>query len=81
MIYNHQNSNAERVSVSHGSGVGIGYSIHTCMAVVADGTDEAKRKMEMVLKNVLGVGIICHADAGYERTFNTVKNNDIKIIL
>jgi urocanate hydratase len=51
------------------------------MAVVADGTDEAKRKIEMVLKNVLGVGIICHADAGYERTFNTVKNNDIKIIL
>jgi urocanate hydratase len=45
------------------------------MAVVADGTDEAKRKMEMVLKNVLGVGIICHADAGYEKAIQTVKDN------
>lgn len=51
------------------------------MAVVADGTDEAKRKIEMVLKNDPGIGIIRHADVGYERTFNTVKNNDIKIIL
>jgi urocanate hydratase len=74
-------SGAEWVSVSHGSGVGIGYSIHTCMAVVADGTDEAKRKIEMVLKNDPGIGIIRHADAGYERAIQTVKYNNIKIIL
>lgn len=74
-------SGAEWVSVSHGNGVGIGYSIHACMAVVADGTDEAKRKIEMVLKNDSGVGIIRHADAGYERAIQTVKENNIKMIM
>lgn len=74
-------SGAAWVSVFHGSGVGIGYSIHACTAVVADGTDEAKRKIEMVLRNDQGIGIVRHADAGYESAVQTVKDNNIKMII
>jgi urocanate hydratase len=74
-------SGAAWVSVSHGSGVGIGNSIHACMVVVADGTDEAKRKIEMVLRNDSGVGVIRNADAGYESAVQTVKDNNINMII
>jgi urocanate hydratase len=72
-------SGATWVSVCHGAGVGMGYSIHAGMAVVADGTDEAKRKIELVLSNDPGIGVIRHADAGYEMAIQTVKNNNIKM--
>jgi urocanate hydratase len=54
------------VSVHHGGGVGIGYAIHAGMVVVADGTDGAARRLERVLTSDPGMGVIRHADAGYE---------------
>jgi urocanate hydratase len=53
------------VSVHHGGGVGIGYSLHAGMVVVADGSDEAARRLEMVLTSDPGMGVIRHVDAGY----------------
>ncbi len=58
---------ASWVSVHHGGGVGIGKSIHAGMVVVADGTPEAARRLERVLTYDPGLGILRHADAGYER--------------
>ncbi len=57
---------ASWVSLHHGGGVGIGYSIHAGMVIVADGTDEAASKLARVLRNDPGIGIIRHADAGYD---------------
>ncbi|MBC7976996.1 MAG: urocanate hydratase [Myxococcales bacterium] len=59
-------SGATWVSFHHGGGVGIGYSLHAGMVVVADGTDRAARCLERVLTSDPGMGIIRHADAGYE---------------
>src|SRR5262249_18597829 len=56
---------ASWVSVHHGGGVGIGYSIHAGMVVVADGTPEAGRRLERVLTTDPGRGVMRHADAGY----------------
>jgi len=58
---------ASWVSVHHGGGVGIGMSIHAGMVVVADGTKEAERRLERVLTYDPGMGIVRHADAGYEK--------------
>ncbi len=57
---------ASWVSVHHGGGVGLGYSIHAGMVVVADGTDDAARRLERVLTSDPGMGIVRHVDAGYE---------------
>ena len=57
---------ASWVSLHHGGGVGMGYSIHAGMVIVADGTDEAARRLSRVLRNDPGLGVIRHADAGYE---------------
>ena len=54
------------VSVHHGGGVGIGYSLHAGMVVVADGSDEAAWRLERVLTSDPGMGVARHADAGYE---------------
>ncbi len=54
------------VSLHHGGGVGMGYSIHAGMVIVADGTDEAAGKLGRVLRNDPGMGVIRHADAGYD---------------
>ncbi|MCS6878866.1 MAG: urocanate hydratase [Geminicoccaceae bacterium] len=59
-------SGASWVSIHHGGGVGIGYSQHAGMVVVADGTPEAARRLERVLFNDPGTGVMRHADAGYE---------------
>jgi urocanate hydratase len=59
-------SGASWVSVHHGGGVGIGRSIHAGVVVVADGTDEGARRVELVLTNDPGTGVMRHADAGYE---------------
>ncbi|MCX7630621.1 MAG: urocanate hydratase [Geminicoccaceae bacterium] len=59
-------SGASWVSIHHGGGVGIGYSQHAGMVVVADGTAEAARRLERVLFNDPGTGVMRHADAGYE---------------
>lgn len=70
---------ASWVSVHHGGGVGIGNSIHAGMVVVADGTKEADERLERVLTYDPGLGIVRHADAGYERAINNAKKFDLKI--
>jgi urocanate hydratase len=59
-------SGATWVSLHHGGGVGIGYSQHAGMVIVADGTPEAARRIERVLWNDPASGVMRHADAGYE---------------
>lgn len=70
---------ASWVSVHHGGGVGIGYSIHAGMVVVADGTDEARLRLERVLTTDPGTGIMRHVDAGYDIAVNAAKRHGIKI--
>jgi urocanate hydratase len=70
---------ASWVSVHHGGGVGIGKSIHAGMVVVADGTKEAEQKLERVLTYDPGMGIVRHADAGYEQAIENAKKWNLKI--
>jgi urocanate hydratase len=69
------------VSIHHGGGVGIGYSQHAGMVVVADGTDLAGEKLERVLTTDPGMGVIRHADAGYERAIEVARERGIRIPL
>ena len=64
---------ASWVSVHHGGGVGMGYSIHSGMVIVADGTPEATKRLERVLTSDPGMGIVRHADAGYEQATENAK--------
>ncbi len=70
---------ASWVSVHHGGGVGIGYSIHAGQVIVADGTKEAAKRLERVLNADPATGIIRHADAGYERAQQIAKERGVKI--
>ncbi|WP_170006223.1 urocanate hydratase [Bacillus fonticola] len=70
---------ASWVSVHHGGGVGMGYSLHAGMVVVADGTDLAEERLERVLTTDPGMGIIRHADAGYELAENVAKEKGVDI--
>jgi len=72
-------SGASWVSVHHGGGVGIGYSIHAGQVVVADGTKEMDERLERVLTNDPGIGIVRHADAGYEKAIEVAQKYQIKI--
>ena len=72
-------SGATWVSVHHGGGVGIGYSIHAGMVIVADGTREADEKLERVLTCDPGTGVVRHADAGYPEAIETAKRHGIRI--
>ena len=67
------------VSLHHGGGVGMGYSIHAGMVIVADGTEEAAKRLARVLRNDPGLGIIRHADAGYDiaKDFSRKYNLDL----
>ena len=67
------------VSVHHGGGVGIGYSIHAGMVVVCDGTKEAEKKILRVLTTDPGTGVMRHVDAGYDTAVETAKKMGIKI--
>ena len=67
------------VSVHHGGGVGIGYSLHAGMVVVADGTDDAARRLERVLTTDPGTGVMRHADAGYERAIEVARERGIDL--
>jgi urocanate hydratase len=71
---------ASWVSLHHGGGVGMGYSIHAGMVIVADGTDEAAARLSCVLRNDPGMGVIRHADAGYDvaKDYARKYNLDIK---
>jgi urocanate hydratase len=70
---------ASWVSVHHGGGVGIGKSIHAGMVVVADGTKEAEERLERVLTYDPGMGVMRHADAGYEQAIENAKKWNVKI--
>ncbi len=70
---------AHWVSVHHGGGVGIGYSIHAGMVVVADGSDDARERLERVLTSDPGMGVIRHADAGYERAREVARDHGVRI--
>ena len=67
------------VSVHHGGGVGIGYSLHAGMVVVADGTDAAAARLERVLTTDPGMGVIRHADAGYERALEVARERGVRV--
>ena len=67
------------VSVHHGGGVGIGYSLHAGMVVVADGTDEAARRLERVLTTDPATGILRHADAGYDEAREAARAHGLDI--
>ena len=71
---------ASWVSLHHGGGVGMGYSIHAGMVIVADGTAAAEARLSRVLRNDPGIGVIRHADAGYELAAQTARayNLDLK---
>ena len=66
-------SGATWVSLHHGGGVGMGYSIHSGMVIVADGTDAAAKRLERVLTSDPGMGVVRHADAGYEKAIENAK--------
>jgi urocanate hydratase len=70
---------AHWVSVHHGGGVGIGYSIHAGMVVVADGTENSGARLERVLTTDPGMGVIRHADAGYERAREVASDRGVRI--
>jgi urocanate hydratase len=70
---------ASWVSLHHGGGVGMGYSIHAGMVIVADGTAEAAARLARVLRNDPGMGVIRHADAGYELAKQTAVANGLDL--
>lgn len=70
---------ASWISVHHGGGVGIGKSIHAGMVIVADGTKEAETRLRRVLTYDPGLGIVRHADAGYQQAIDNAKKNKLKI--
>jgi urocanate hydratase len=70
---------ASWVSLHHGGGVGMGYSIHAGMVIVADGTEEAASKLDRVLRNDPGLGVIRHADAGYDVAKDHARKFDLDI--
>jgi urocanate hydratase len=70
---------AHWVSVHHGGGVGIGYSIHAGMVVVADGTQEAARRLERVLTTDPGMGVVRHADAGYDEALRVAAERGVRM--
>jgi urocanate hydratase len=72
-------SGASWVSVHHGGGVGIGRSIHAGVVVVADGSDEGARRVELVLTNDPGTGVMRHADAGYEQALTVARERGMDL--
>src|SRR4029077_3980814 len=67
------------VSVHHGGGVGIGYSLHAGMVIVADGSEEADARLERVLTCDPGLGVVRHADAGYPEAIETAAERGIRL--
>ena len=66
-------------SVHHGGGVGIGYSIHAGVVIVADGSDDAQLRLNRVLTNDPGIGVARHVDAGYDKARNIAIERDLKV--
>ena len=72
-------SGATWVSFHHGGGVGMGRSLHAGQVTVADGTELAAQKIERVLTNDPGMGVIRHVDAGYDRAVEVAEERDVRI--
>ena len=72
-------SGATWVSIHHGGGVGIGRSIHAGQVCVADGTTLAAQKLERVLTNDPGTGVMRHVDAGYERAEDVAAERGVRV--
>ena len=72
-------SGATWVSIHHGGGVGIGYSQHAGLAIVADGTKEAARRIRRVLRNDSSIAVFRHADAGYPEAIDTVRRDSLRV--
>ena len=70
---------AHWVSIHHGGGVGIGYSLHAGMVVVADGSQEAAERLERVLTTDPGMGVVRHADAGYEKAREVARTRGVRM--
>lgn len=70
---------ASWVSVHHGGGVGMGYSLHAGMVIVADGTEAAAKRIERVLTSDPGMGVVRHVDAGYDLAVQTAKEKGVNI--
>lgn len=69
---------ASWISLHHGGGVGMGYSQHSGMVIVADGSEDMDRRLKRVLNSDPGMGVVRHADAGYEIALNKAKETNIK---
>jgi urocanate hydratase len=67
------------VSIHHGGGVGIGYSLHAGQVIVADGTEAAARRLERVLTTDPGMGVARHVDAGYPEAIEFARDQGVKI--
>jgi urocanate hydratase len=70
---------ASWVSVHHGGGVGIGYSLHAGMVVVADGSAEAEQRLKLVLTSDPGMGVIRHVGAGYEDAIHCAEERGVQV--
>ena len=70
---------ASWVSYHHGGGVGMGYSLHAGMVIVADGTDAAAERLQRVLTSDPGMGVVRHVDAGYDRAVEVARERGVKI--
>lgn len=70
---------ASWVSLHHGGGVGLGYSIHAGMVILADGTDDAEQRLSRVLHNDPAMGVIRHADAGYDIALDTARKHNLDL--
>ena len=73
------NNGASWVSLHHGGGVGMGFSQHSGMVIVADGTQEMDKRLSLVLNSDPGMGIVRHTDAGYGSSINIAKSSNTKI--
>src|SRR4051794_33378042 len=74
-------SGASWVSIPHGGGVGIGKSIHAGVVIVAEGSEQSRRRLELVLTNDPATGVIRHADAGYEVALDTARDVGVRMPL
>ena len=72
-------SGASWVSIHHGGGVGMGFSQHAGVVIVADGTDDAARRLERVLWNDPATGVMRHADAGYDIAIDCARENHLNL--
>ena len=72
-------SGATWVSLHHGGGVGMGFSQHAGMVIVADGTIDAAARLQRVLTNDPATGVMRHADAGYQRAIDCAKERHLKL--